>query len=196
MPPPNKFMIIIPPQDVRIQPGILERMAEGDREAYGWIYRNYCKKVYDYALLITGNIALSEDIVQEVFIRLWIKRGKLKVVEDFNAYLYMIYRRMVLDTVKDQQKESGRKRQYGKDAAAGVTSVEPAIIYKQQWQQIYDAVQRLPKQRLLIFTFNREYGWKRDKIARAMKLSPFTVKSQMQKALRILREKLCETAGD
>src|SRR5687768_12927844 len=114
---PDKFNVIIPPQDIACEPGCLERLSLGDRQAYAWVYKNYCKKVYDYAMLMTRNDAMSEDVVQEVFLKLWQHRAKLSFVKDFNAYMYMLYRNHILDVLKGQQKETNVRGEYYRDAA-------------------------------------------------------------------------------
>src|SRR6266496_1881967 len=99
----DKFKIIIPPQDVNCNPEYIRGLANGDKEAFAWIYKNYCRKIFDYAMLITGSKEQGEDVVQEVFIKLWKHRAKLKEVKDFNGYLYMLYKNHVMDVLRRQR---------------------------------------------------------------------------------------------
>ena len=69
---PGKFDIIIPPQDIICEPGLQGKLANGDSKAFAWVYKNYCKRVYNYALLMTNNSTQSEDIVHDIFIKIWI----------------------------------------------------------------------------------------------------------------------------
>jgi len=188
----DKFDVIIPPQDIGIYSDCLERLAEGDREAYAWVYKNYSKKVYDYAMLITRNEAMSEDVVQEVFLKVWQHREKLKEVEDFNGYLYILYRNYILDVLKRQQKEKNVRQKYCQDMVAYYVTADEIISAKEKEQALSRAIKQLPSQQQLVFRLSRECGWKRDKIAKELKIAPNTVKAHIQKGLRFLREKISE----
>ena len=187
----DKFNIVIPPQDIRIHSDYLKRLADGDGEAYTWVYKNYARKVYDYALLITGNESISEDVVQEVFIKLWRHRGKLKGVEDFNAYLYRLYRNHILDVLKGQKKEKNARQKYYEFMQSSSIVENGILSAREKEREVNKAIKQLPSQQQLVFRLSREYGWKRDKIAKELKISPNTVKGHIQKGLRFLREKVC-----
>jgi RNA polymerase sigma-70 factor (ECF subfamily) len=187
---PDKFTIIIPPQDIAGFPGCLTSLANGDRAAFGWLYRNYCRKVYDYAMLMTNNEHLSEDIVQDVFCKIWQHREKLKVVGDFNAYLYMLYKNHVLDVLRGNQRETRVRQTYFQDTVTRGMLPDEIISHKEMEQAVMRAVKLLPKQQQLVYKLSREQGWKREVIAKELKVSPLTVKGHIQKALGKLREDL------
>ena len=67
---PDRFKMITTPQDIACNPDCIQRPANDDRTAFEWIYKNYSKKIFDYAFLMTGNETMSEDIVQEIFLKL------------------------------------------------------------------------------------------------------------------------------
>ena len=186
------FEIIIPPQDIACEPGLLQKLANGDQYAYAWVYKNYCRKVFDYAMLMTRNEAMSEDVVQEVFLKLWQHREKLRTVENFNSYLFTLYRNHIWDVLKGQQKEISVRHAYYRDAAIPEMTVDDIIDYKERQQVIARAVKQLPQKRQLIYKLIRERGWRRQEIAKELKIAPNTVKVQMQKALRFLTKKLSE----
>jgi len=189
---PNKFNVIIPPQDIKINPDCLERLAAGNSEAYEWVYKNYCRKVYDYAMLMTRNEAISEDVVQETFLKVWQHREKLRAIENFNSYLFILYRNYIRDVLKGQQKEISVRHEYYRDSAIPEITVDDTIDYKETQQLIARAVKQLPQQRQLIYKLVREQGWKRQEIAKELQIAPNTVKAQMQKTLRFLIKKLSE----
>ena len=187
---PDKFTIIIPPQDIAFEPGLQEKLANGDSNAFAWVYKNYCKKVYNYALLITNNNEQSEDVVQDVFVKLWTNREKLNDVKDFNGYLYMLYRNHVMDVLRGQQKEMKGKQAYYQIQPVAVNTVNDLIDYKEAERLIAEAIKEMPKGQRVVYMMSREEGLKRDKIAKELKLSPLTVKNHIQNALRFLKKKL------
>src|SRR5688572_12903709 len=109
----DKFTIIIPPQDIACNPECILRLANGDREAFAWIYKNYSKKIYDYALLLTGNEAESDDIVQDIFLRLWNAKENLKSVQNFNSYFNIMAKNYVASFFEKKAKEKIHLKNYG-----------------------------------------------------------------------------------
>ena len=187
----HKFEIIIPPRDIKYDPGCILRLANGDREAYEWVYKNYCKKVYDYALVITKNEAVSEDVVQSVFLHLWMKREKLKIVSDFNGYFYMLYRNYILDTLKKEQLEKNVREQYYNVKKTSSNITQETVNYKETETLIGAALQQLTSQQQLVFKLSRQQGFKREEIAEKLALSENTVKVHLHKALARMREVVC-----
>src|SRR5688500_14099692 len=185
---PSKFAIIIPPQDISCDPGCLERLANGDRSAFAWLYKNYSKRIYDYAMLITANESTSEDIVQEVFLKLWQHRQKLPDVKDFNGYLYIIYRNHIRDVLNKHEKETIVRKVYFRDTSVTVHIPDEILVYKEKQQFIAQAVNRLPHRQKLVYKLSREHGWKRERIAQELKISPLTVREQLRKATKSLKK--------
>lgn len=186
---PDKFKTVIPPQDITCSNDKLQRLAAGDRQAFAWVYKNCCQKVYEYALMITNNQQMSEDVVHDVFIKLWINKEKLKSVQNFNGYLYRLYRNLLLDKLKSHQREINVRKNYCIDDSINITNANDIMIIKEQEQLMENAIKQLPKQQQIVYRLRREHGWKHDKIARELEISPFTVKCHLQKAIGQLRIK-------
>ncbi|MDR1273412.1 MAG: sigma-70 family RNA polymerase sigma factor, partial [Odoribacteraceae bacterium] len=79
---------------------ILERVAAGDERAFRHLFDHYQPRIYSFARYLTRSEALSEDIVQEVFMKIWIAREELRGVEYFNAYLRTIARNVAANYLK------------------------------------------------------------------------------------------------
>ena len=183
----NKFNIIIPPQNIDYEPSCLKRFVNGDRDAFAWIYKNYSRKVLDYVILMTGNKIQSEDIVQDIFLKLWINRDKLATVENFNGYLYRMQKNMVINFMNQQQTEKVSKEKYIFDSLIPITRVDEKLEQKELEENLQNEIILLPPKQQTVYRLSKEKGWKREKIANALNISPFTVKCHMQKALKFLR---------
>ena len=183
----EKFTIIIPPQDIAVKPDCLKRLAKGDPEAFQWLYKNYCGKVYDYAFLMTGNMHLSEDIVQEVFLKIWMHRARLTSIENFNGYVHIMVKNYTLSHLRNQAKEQCNLREYGKFKSAIASVGNENIEYKEREQILKEGVKLLPPRQQLVYILRREHGWKREQIAEKLKLSPLTVKTHIKKAIKSIR---------
>lgn len=185
----TKFDIIIPPQDITCEPGLQEKLANGDRDAFAWVYKNYCKRVYNYALLVTANEEQSEDVVQELFVRLWRYKEKLRGIENFNGYMRVLYRNETLNALRNVKRETKRRQKYTEGMAPGVNDVEEMINCKETNRLIQDAVKELPKCRRRIFEMTQD-GMNNKDIARTLGKSRKTVWNQLQMAEKFLRERV------
>lgn len=187
----EKFRIVIPPQDITCEPGIVQKLADGDTAAFAWVYKNYCGKVFDYAMLLTNSKALSEDIVQDVFVKLWMRRERLKGIENFNGFLYLLYRNQILDVLRKQKRQKLRCELYCNSEVLMITpAADEVMIAKERNQIIQTEIRNLPQQQQLVFTFVKEYGLKRTKVAEELKLSENTIKNHLSKAVGKLKERL------
>ena len=185
----NKFNIIIPPQDIACEPGCLQRFSHGDRQAFAWLYKNYSRKVFDYVKLMTGNESLSEDLVQEVFIKLWIHREKLATVENFNGYLYRLQKNLVINSMKQQQTEMITRQKYFFESLIQVTRADELIERKELADILEKKISLLPLKQQQVYRLSSETGLRREQIAKLLNISPFTVKCHLQKARKFLRIK-------
>ena len=79
---------------------LLRLIAEGDKNAFTQIYNNYRNKIYSIAFDLTESTAVAEEIVQDVFLKIWVKRDSLNEVEHFRAYLFTITRNYVFTALK------------------------------------------------------------------------------------------------
>jgi RNA polymerase sigma-70 factor (ECF subfamily) len=183
-----KFNIIIPPQDIQCNPECLQQIAEGDSKAFEWLYKNYCNKLYNYILLLTTDSFLSEDIVQEVFLKIWVNKEKLITVTNFNSYLYMSAKNLLLD----KRRKQGLEKEYIKNFASGQTE-QNGFYHRNEEQTINSAIKALSPRQQLVYKMIREEGGKREEVSRELNITPNTVKVTMQNALSNLRKKLCES---
>ena len=77
-------------------------LKEGSYEAFSDLYMHYANKLYSFALVQTRNSALSEDIVQETFLKLWNTRGQLDCYGNVHALLFTIARNLIIDGFRKQ----------------------------------------------------------------------------------------------
>lgn len=184
----NKFDIIIPPQDIGCMPGLQEKLSAGDRAAFAWVYKNYCRKLFDYAVLMTNDAEQSEDIVQDIFLKLWMNREKLKGIENFTGYIHMMCRNHVMNSFRRKKRAADVKRTYLSDAALTIHAVDDEINFRETKRLIAIAFKKLPKQPQKVIILSREYGMKRKEISKTLNKTELTVKNQLYEGVKLLRE--------
>ena len=133
---------------------------------------------------MTGDIQQSEDIVQEVFLKIWIHRDKMQHVNNFNGYIHMIIRNHILTQISDRKREQFNLREYGKLQSTFTPEVGENSELIEKEQIVKEGVKQLAPKQQLVYILKREYGWKREQIAKELKISPLTVKAHIQKAIK------------
>ena len=167
---------------------LLERIAEGDEDAYKLVFDRYWNKIYQVALSFLKVPDQAQDAVQQVFIKLWEKRNKLPEVENLDAWLFIVARNTIIN-ILERIVSSRKGIQQIKDVVPEDYLTPSSMLeYKQVSEIIQDAVNRLPPQQALVFRLSREQGLTYAEIAERLHIAPATVKSHIIRALNSIRE--------
>ena len=156
------------------------------------IFKEYFKALYHYACTLIKNEANAEEIVQQVFVRLWEKRTELSFDVSVKAYLYKSVYHHCLNYLKHQQVKSSHVKYVETQPLAFEENASGKILSKELQAHIQAALNDLPGQCGKIFQMSRLEGLKYHEIAQHTNLSVKTIEAQMGKALRLMRARLAE----
>jgi RNA polymerase sigma-70 factor (ECF subfamily) len=174
------------PQDLLIVPAI----REGNESAFEQLFRFYYEPLCRYATGIVIEKEEAEEIVQQVFLRIWERRTELNITVSFKAYLYRAVHNASLNHKQRRKKDIRFDDVQLRVVHATESSHEMDV--KQLEKEISNALNTLPGQCRKIFELSRFEELKYREIAELLNLSVKTVENQMGKALRIMREQLSE----
>jgi len=166
---------------------LLARLANGDEDAYTAIYRHYSRPLYEAALVYAKEASLAREIVQEVFLRVWIKRVQFSKVERLQDYLFILARNCIFDYFRKKATALAAQEQLLHEQPLMVNDTDHRVQEHQYSQLLHEAVAALPPQRRRIFILAKEEGLSYAEIASLMHLSRFTVKNQVAQALQFIR---------
>ncbi|MGN6421332.1 MAG: RNA polymerase sigma factor [Pseudobacter sp.] len=169
---------------------LLQRVADGDEIAFRELYDRYREKIYSFAVQLTKSEDKADEIVQEVFMKLWANRNSLQHVQHFSGWLHRIARNLFIDALRKIAREQVARKEllYLKQDS---TAVSPDLLQnKELANALQQALGKLSPQQRTIFEMSRIQGMKRDEIARELKLSENTVKVHLTRALNSIREYL------
>ncbi|GET34905.1 DNA-directed RNA polymerase sigma-70 factor [Prolixibacter bellariivorans] len=154
------------------------------------LFRKHYSVLCAYAYGFVADYGLSEDIVQEVFFKLWTDKGRIAIETSVKAYLYQ----MVRNTSLNYLKHKNVIKQYeiaNKDESNYIgESLDELLIGKELNAKIQAAIEKLPTERRKVFLLSRMDGLKYKEIAEKLNISIKTVENQMGKALSTLRTEL------
>jgi RNA polymerase sigma-70 factor (family 1) len=166
---------------------LLKLVAEGDRNAFTQIYNNYRNKIYSIAFELTESTTVSEEIVQDVFLKIWVKRETLLAVEHFRAYLFTITRNYVFTALKRIARKETIEVNAIQDAPLFDHDTEDRVLNNEYTRILQAAIDRLPEQQKQVYNLIKKEGLKREEAAAALHLSPETVKTHLAQAMRSIR---------
>jgi RNA polymerase sigma-70 factor (ECF subfamily) len=174
---------------------LFTRMADGDEEAFAEIFFHYTQQVQPFILKMTRSREATEEIVQDVFLSLWLARGKMVEVTNYRAYIYTISNNKTYSWLKKRSREILVMEPIDEKNMDLISSREESIDFKESAALINQAVDMLPSQKKIIFKLSREEGLSHEEIARKLNLSKNTVKNHMVEALRFIREYIRKNTG-
>jgi RNA polymerase sigma-70 factor (family 1) len=165
---------------------LLHQIAEGDEKAFAIIVRRYWNNIYAQALAYVKSSHHAQDIVQEVFIKVWEKRETLLQVERFDSFLFIIARNHIISELRKKiahPLEPDAVDVYKEER--GIPDQE--LSFKQLQQHLKTAIELLPQQQKTAFLLSRDEGLSYEAIAVQMNLSKETVKKHIGRSLNFLR---------
>jgi len=164
-----------------------------NEQAFEQLFKTYFKSLHSYAFTILNSEAVAEEMVQQVFYKLWEKKEQLDVHISVKAYLYRSVHNESLNYLKHHSIKSKhqtyamQQQQNNHEHSAG-----EKLAGRELEQQIRQALNDLPEQCRTIFQLSRYEELKYREIADQLGLNIKTVEAQMGKALRVLRLKLAD----
>lgn len=166
------------------------QISEGNKEAFRCLFDNYRNKIFSIALKFTGEKQASEDVVQEVFIKLWTNRENLPAIRNFNAYLNTIVRNHLFNYLRKIAHEQAVVKKMAIAIVQGEqqnNEVFDGLYYKELYSLVSKAVNQLSPQQKKVYNYSRIEGLKHHEIAEAMGISTSTVKGHIVEALKHIK---------
>lgn len=169
------------------------RIAQDDEQAYKAVFDTNYLNLVRYASKILHSDLWAEEIVQDVFLKLWTVRATLPKVENPGGFLNRMVFNRIRDHLKHQKHEYKLQHylyQLDKDHVSN--STQDTFDYRIGEQLFAEAVAQLPKQRATIFKMRHEQGMSWDEIATELNISKYTVRNLLNLAMQNIRAYLLE----
>lgn len=184
----------MPPDPLYNEKELLNQVAEGDETAFGNLFHAHWDHIYTVAFSLTKSAAQSEDLVQDIFLKIWTHRKQLSAVDSFDDYLFIIARNTIYTALRrNSRKDSFVRGLMQLSQTAGLTP-EEEVSAKESLAILHKAFQQLSPQQQAVYRLSRDEGLKYEQIATQLGISKNTVRIHMIKALQSLRQYLKEHA--
>lgn len=168
---------------------LIKSLKEGDKEAFSILYKQYWGKVYHFCGLYLNNKERAEDVVQEVFIKVWESREFIRADDNFKGLLFIITRNMIFNQHRKNVNEDFYKMTV-LSAMESSYDLEAEIAAYNLGEYIDSLIRELPEKRRTIFNLSRKEHKSYKEIACQLHISEKTVENQIREALKFLKRNI------
>ncbi len=169
---------------------LLQRVTNDDVHAFSLLYDRYRNQVFYFGFKFLKSAPAAEDVLQEVFSKIWINRRKLVELINFSKYLNTLTLNYIYNLLRRKAHEEIFLHERFCAAAFNTEEVINAVDLHELEGLIYCAVRQLPPQQKKVFELSRIQGLKHEEIAKQLNISRETVKKHIIEALRNVKSYL------
>ena len=162
---------------------LIQSLVDGDESAFKLIFKNYKNRLYCFSLRFTKSEELAEEIVQDVFLKIWLNRKKINPDKSFSAYLFKISKNLCLNFLKKAQLDLLIKKELIANVERADNYTDNFVMSCENELLLEKAIRRLPHQQQIVFVMCRIDGLSHKEIAEKLHLSKGTIKNYMMLAV-------------
>ncbi len=173
-----------------IEAELISALKHGSRKAFESIYQMYSKRLYAYSLQLTKSSAEAEEIVQEVFIKLWVSRTQIRQEESLQSLLFIMSKHYFINAYRAKINHPVYEEYIDYKDVLSTENVHQQLEYEDFLRIFRQSMEELPVTQKKVIRLSRMEQLTNREIADKLSLSEQTVKNQLSLGLKSLREKL------
>lgn len=166
---------------------LVEKLRKGDLEAFDAVFEKYSNRLFGFALKYLKSKEETEGLVQDVFLKIWENRKKLKKDASLKSYLFTIAYHNICKFFRKKQLQGKLREEIGLVSEISVAT-EEQIDYDFTLEQLEHLIEQLPPKQKTIFLKSRKEGKSTREIAEEMDLAPGTVDNHISATIKFLRK--------
>lgn len=167
---------------------LFSMVSKGDQKAFNEVFDLFEPRLFAFVCKLTRSKVAAEEIVQELFIKLWTTRKRLAEVKNPRAYIFSMAANFTFNYLKKVARESTLAEKVRQKSPTFSNVTEEVIHFLETQKLVMEAVEQMPAQRKAVYLMSREGGLSKEEIAQKMNLSPNTVRNHLSESLRVIRK--------
>ncbi|CAL1518895.1 RNA polymerase sigma-70 factor [Chitinophaga sp. MM2321] len=172
---------------------LMSLLAKDSEYAFRLLYDRYSNRIYKLAIRYLKSPVLAQEIVQDVFLKLWFERKNMITDKPVEAWLITVAKNKLINQFKKLTREWNRKSAYNADVPINKSTDGESKLLNAEFERNFNSIiNGLPQQQKQILHFTKEEGLSYNEIALRLNISPLTVKTHMARALDKIRKCLKE----
>jgi RNA polymerase sigma-70 factor (family 1) len=177
-------------QDGIYEQVLLEKLKCDDKTAFSILFSRYYRDLVTFAVTITHEHDVSEEIVQDVFMKLWESRRSLEIQSSLKSYLLRSVQNKCIDNIRHREIEQKYSVMYRMSPVLFTKDTENYLLHSELDHNFRVALGKIPSLYADVFRMSRMEGRNYKDIASKLGVSERTIEVRMSKALHLLREEL------
>lgn len=165
---------------------LLSKISKGDEVAFRMVFDYHRKRVYSYALKVVKSESQAEEILHDVFMKIW-QHESADEIESLEFYLRTLTKHITFKLLRRMKLEVRVNEELSHSWTENHNETEDRIISNDTERILTEAINLLPPQQKMVYTLCKDEGLQYAQVAEKLSISPLTVKTHMQHALRFLR---------
>jgi RNA polymerase sigma-70 factor, ECF subfamily len=158
--------------------------------AFDFIYKKYSKRLYRFGFSILKSQEETENLIQDVFLRLWETRNKIEKDSSIKSYIFTITYHSAISIVRKKAKESKFIEYLRSIQEMNEEPLNVELEYNELTNKLDDIINGLPPRQKEVYILHSVEGLKYIEIAERLNISVNTIENHMSRALKTIREKL------
>ncbi len=168
---------------------LAEKLRKGDIEAFDAIFKKYANRLFGFVLNYLKSKEETEELVQDVFLKIWENRNSIRKESSLRAYLFTIAYHDICKIFRKKLNDEKFRKEVS-NIKDYTFNLEEQLEYKATLEQIDRLIDKLPQRQKVIFTKSRKEGKSTKEIAKEMNLAPGTIDNQVSLAIKYLRRQI------
>ncbi len=161
---------------------MLASLIDGDKQAFAYLYKKYSPDLYNSLLKMIKDVDIADELLQEVFVKVWVKRAQIATDGSFRGWLYRIAQNLVYDHFRTLARDQKMQEQLIEIYEGLYDLAEDFVIQEDRHEVLHRAIAELSPQRRQIFDLCRLQGKSYKEVAEMLGLSVSTVSNQLVNA--------------
>lgn len=174
------------------EPELCYRLMNGDESAFREIFDRFHQKIFQFAFNFLKDSVLSEEIVQDTFLSLWLSRERLDPDQPIAPLLFTIARRTLIDAWRKAASSKKFREHVHRFIELTSNETEERLLLNDLERVTQEALSKLSQQQQEVFVLSRYEGLSYEEIAERLHISKHTVKYHIVAALKIVRAHFVE----
>ena len=166
---------------------LLSLLARDSEYAFQLVFDRYRNNIYKVAMMYLKSPVMAEEIVQDVFLKLWFQRKQLTEIRSLESWFFTITKNLTLNCMKKIAHEWTAREKWIKQNDMSENTADYKILNAENQQLFQKAIEHLSPQQQQVYKLAKEQGLSYDAISQQLSISPLTVKTHMARALASIR---------
>ncbi len=167
---------------------LLSLLSQDSEYAFQFIFDRYRNKIYKVAMMYVKAPVVAEEIVQDVFLKLWYQRKNLTEIRSLENWLFTLTRNLTFNCLKKIAHEWTAREKWIEQNILSENTADQKLVNKEYQQLLQQAISNLSEQQKEVYRLGKEEEFSYEDISKHLSISPLTVKTHMARALASIRQ--------